>query len=148
MSAEPDSTMSELAASQELRFVVDAINDPSSGTPAASYQIRQIDKANNTILSLIVPSAKLVPVVLGRAELFITLSPSGEISIISDDTSSASSPWATTNIEQLIKQSIIPQTLEDEPDAAMMLHTLKKRLITSLATVDKAISNLDTKSSL
>ena len=139
--------MSELATSQELRLVIEAIDDPSSGTAADSYQIRQIDKANNTILSLIVPSTKLVSAVLGRVELFIALSPSGEISITSDDTTSASSLWATINIEQLIKQSIAPQMLEDEPNAAAMLQALKRRLIASLTTVDEAISNLDSKPS-
>ena len=137
--------MSELAASQEFRLVIEAIDDPSSGTTADSYQIRQIDKANNTILSLIVPSTKLVSAVLGRVELFIALSPSGEISITSDDTTSASSLWATINIEQLIKQSIAPQMLEDEPNAAVLLQALKRRLIASLTTVDEAISNLDSK---
>ena len=139
--------MSELATSQELRLVIEAIDYPSSGTTADSYQIRQIDKANNTILSLIVPSTKLVSAVLGRVELFIALSPSGEISITSDDTTSASSLWATIKIEQLIKQSIAPQMLEDEPNAAAMLQALKRRLIASLTTVDEAISNLDSKPS-
>ena len=147
VSTEPDSTMSELATSQELRLVIEAIDYPSSGTTADSYQIRQIDKANNTILSLIVPSTKLVSAVLGRVELFIALSPSGEISITSDDTTSASSLWATIKIEQLIKQSIAPQMLEDEPNAAAMLQALKRRLIASLTTVDEAISNLDSKPS-
>ena len=127
--------------------MINALDDPSSGTAADSYQIRQIDKANNTILSLIVPSTKLVSAVLGRVELFIALSPSGEISITSDDTTSASSLWATIKIEQLIKQSIAPQMLEDEPNAAAMLQALRRRLIASLTTVDETISNLDSKPS-
>ena len=139
--------MSELAASQEFRLVIEAIDDPTSGTTADSYQIRQIDKANNTILSLIVPSAKLVSAVLGSVELFIALSPSGEISIGSEGVAFDGQQWATINIERLIKQSIAPQMLEDEPNAAAMLQALKRRLIASLTTVDEAISNLDSKPS-
>ena len=141
-----DSTMSELAASQKLRFVVEAVDDLSAGLVANSYQIRQIDHTGNTVLSLIVPSATLEPAVLERAELCISLSPAGEVSIVCDSVAAADLPRATTNIEDLIKQSVTLQMLEDEADVEAMLQTLRKRLIASLAAVDEAISNLEPKS--
>ena len=138
--------MSELAACQQLRFVVEAVDDLSAGLAANSYQIRQIDHAGNTILSLIVPSANLEPAVFGHAELFISLSPSGEVSIGGVSVATVDRQRTTINIEDLIKQSISPQMLEDEPDVAAQLRTLKKRLTASLATVAEAISNLEPKS--
>ena len=142
MRAEPDSTMSELAISQQLRFVIDVMDGLSVGIAADSYQIRQVDQAGNTILSLIVPSDSMQPIVLGHAELFISLNPAGEVSISSDSFALNGMQMATTDIDDLVKKSVNLQMLEDEPNAAVMLQTLKKRLITSLAAVDEAISNL------
>ena len=138
--------MSELAASQQLCFVVEAMDDPSAGFVAECYQIRQVDQAGNTILSLIVPSVTLEVSVLGQLEQFVSMSPSGEVSIGSDDNASADPQRGTTDIEHLIKHSVSPQMLEDEPEVAAMLNTLKQRLIALLAIVDEAISNLGTQS--
>ena len=138
--------MNELAANQKLRFVIDVVDGHSVGIAADSYQIRQVDQAGNTILSLIVPSDSIQPVVLGHTELFISLNPAGEVSISSDGFALKGMQMATTDIDDLVKKSVNLQMLEDEPNAAVMLHTLKKRLITSLAAVDEAISNLELKS--
>ena len=134
--------MSELATSQQLRFVIDVMDGLSVGITADSYQIRQLDQAGNTILSLIVPSDSMQRVVFGHAELAISLNPTGEVFISSDGFALNVMQMARTDIDDLVIKSINLQMLEDEPNAAVMLQTLKKRLITSLAAVDEAISNL------
>ena len=143
MSAKLKSSMSDRVVSQQLRFVVEAMDSRFADTVTDSYQIRQVDQAGNTILSLIVPAATLEPAVLGHAELFISLSPSGEVTISGDRATSDKLNSAKINIEELIKQSIVPQMLEDEPDASSMLHILKKRLMASLVVVEKSISKLE-----
>lgn len=140
--------MSELAANQRFHFVVKAMDGSSAGIAEDSYDIRQVDQGGNIILNLIMPSSALEAAVLERVDLFISLNPSGELSIVSESGATADLLTVTTNIEQLIKHSITPQMLEDENDIAKMLQTLKNRLTASLATVNEAISNLELKSKL
>ena len=101
---------------------------------------------NGTLSFQLGLSADLIAsVVLAKSNLDVAMSPDGIIRIYADCIPTDTAIGAADNLDDLIKQSIIPQMLEDEPDAAAMLQILRKRLITSLAAIDEAISNLEPK---
>ena len=83
------------------------------------------------------------PTVLAKSNATVSMSPDGTLRIYADCMSVDAAIGAESNLEDLIKQSISPLVLEDEPDVEAKLQKLKKRLVTSLATVDEAISNLE-----
>lgn len=100
--------------------------------------------AKNGMLSLQLSVAAdlIAPVVLANSNVVVAMSPDGLLRVYADRGPPNTSIGAENKLDVLIKQSINSQMLEDEPDAAAMLQTLRSQLTSSLATVDEAIANI------
>lgn len=114
--------------------------DESNGE---SYYVCGRNNAGLEVFRLSLAAAMIEPAVLVRAQASPIMHPDGTIQIIADSLSFNSPIGLTTNVQDLIVQSIDQKMLVDEPVAEVMLQTLRKRLLLSLAAVDGAIVDFE-----
>ena len=106
--------------------------------------VLSVTAKNGTLSFQLALSADLIaPAVLAKSKVAVAMSPDGTLRIYADNMSVETAPGAESNLDDLIKQSIGPQMLEDEANAVVLLQTLKKRLVSSLTAVEDAISKLE-----
>ena len=117
-----------------LKFAFDESN-------GEGYYVSGRDKAGLEIFRLSLAATMIEPAVLVHAQVTPIMHPDGTIQLIADGLSFDRPIGLSTNVQDLIVQAVDEKMLEDEPDAEVMLQTLRKRLLSSLASVDGAISD-------
>lgn len=114
-----------------------AFNESSGG----SYVLFGRDDAGLSIFQFSVPAAIIESAVFINSRATSIMSPDGTIQILADGLSFDNPIGLPTNVRDLIVQAIDQKMFEDEPDAEVMLQTLRKRLLSSLTAVDDAIAD-------
>jgi hypothetical protein len=66
----------------------------------------------------------------------------GSVTVMFDDDVQQTVQVAIVDIDQLVAEAVAPEMLEDEPEAAEMLHKFRDRLLKSLEHVEKAAASL------
>ena len=80
--------------------------------------------------------------VVGRGIHDLMMSPDGTISVLYDGAGGLVSPGIGVPVDTFVERSLSPTMLEDEPDAAKALNTLRDRLKRALLAVDIAQNQL------
>ena len=123
-------------SSERTYYNLEFAFDESSGE---RYYVCGRDNAGLEVFRLSLAVGMIEPSVLVRVNAIPIMHPDGTIQIISDSLSFNNPIGLPTNVQDLIVQAIDQKMLEDEPNAEVMLQTLRKNLLLSLAAVDGAI---------
>ena len=67
---------------------------------------------------------------------------SGKVSVLFDDEFQRDDQTESIPLDQLVANSVSPEMLEDEPEAAQHLAKFRTRLLKSLELVDQAMASL------
>jgi hypothetical protein len=104
-----------------------------------SYDLRLIDPEGDVVLFLKVSADIVDPVVLAKAEVFISMAPDGTIAANVDGIDRALDFAESIELDRLVSRSIDPEMLRDEPNLPAMLALLRERLMNALREVETAI---------
>lgn len=103
----------------------------------------ELQSANGlTVASIAVPIDQLLQAVSQKLKCSIQMSPDGIVSVVSEETVEPLPAPQAIALDRLIAETISPDMLEDEPEAAQMLAEFRSRVLKSLELVDQAIASL------
>ena len=119
-----------------LEVVPKALDDDDQG-----FELRLMDDADTNFMTFTLPEGIACALAGTSEDWQIIMSPNGIVEVYNDD----DPPQRLLKIEldELIRQNLTPDLLEDEPDLKTRLMTLRHKLTTSLALVDQTLSNLN-----
>jgi hypothetical protein len=105
------------------------------------FELRLMDAAGTAIMTFTLPEGIARALTATSEDWPIIMSPNGSVEVYNDD----DPPRRLLKIEldELIRQNLTPDMLEDEPDLKTRLVTLRHKLMTSLALVDQTLADLD-----
>lgn len=132
MTVRPPMSISHL----RLEMVPKAVDDDDHG-----FELRLVDGADTAIMTFTLPESIARALAASHQDSQIIMSPSGGVELYNDD----DPPQRFLNIEldELIRQNLTPDMLEDEPDLKTQLVELRRKLTASLAIVDQTLAILD-----
>ncbi len=104
-----------------------------------SYELRLTDSEGDVVLSFKLSADMVDPVILAKAEFFISMAPDGMIVASVDGADRASDITDSVALDRLVSRSIDPEMLRDEPNVRAMLALLRDRLMKALGEVETAI---------
>ena len=105
------------------------------------YVLSVVDKNGAVSLQLALSAYLIESVILSSLDVRVVMNPDGTLGSTADSIPDRVSDIATINLDDLVRQAITPQMLEDEPEAVQMLQALRERLLASLAAVESAIAD-------
>lgn len=94
------------------------------------------------LASISVSSKQLLQAITQKLAHFPLISLDGFVSIASNEIGEASRDDNSIALDQLVADSVSPEMLEDEPEAAHMLSEFRTRLLKSLELAEQAIKSL------
>ena len=114
---------------------------PRAADDDQGFELRLMDAAGTTIMTFTLPESIARALAATHVDWQIIMSPSGSVEVYNDD----DPPRRLLKIEldELIRQNLTPDMLEEEPDLKTRLVTLRHKLTTSLALVDQTLADLD-----
>ena len=125
------------------RITFQLVEDDSLPEFGASHYLARIENAwGSTILELRLPISMVESSVVGQGIHDLMMSPDGTISVLYDGADGLVSPGIGVPVDTFVECSLSPTMLEDEPDAAKALNTLRDRLKRALLAVDIAQNQL------
>jgi hypothetical protein len=119
-----------------LEVVPMAVDEGDQG-----FELCLMDAADTAIMTLILSESIVRALVATQEDWRITMSPSGSIEVYNYD--APSRLCLKIGLNDLIRQNLTPDMLEDEPDLSAQLTTLRHKLTASLAFVEQTLANLD-----
>ena len=126
-----------------LLLTLEVVGDEAlPGSDASHFAARIRNTSGTTILELRLPAAMVESSVIGRLQHELTMSPDGMIWVLYDSIDAEIGPPATFPIDTLVEKSLTTAMIEDEPNAAVALDTLRHRLKRALLAVDAAQAQL------
>jgi hypothetical protein len=100
------------------------------------------DTSGRSVALLSVPEDQLQQELSRILKPCMLMSPEGMISASLEESKHELDAKGAIAVDQLIAEAIVPDMLEDEPDALQMLSKFRDRLLKSLEHVEKAIASL------
>ncbi|MFN0194654.1 MAG: hypothetical protein ACKVP5_22205 [Aestuariivirga sp.] len=125
-----------------LRLCFLAVADAVPGLGVDHYVASVRDDAGLAVFELRLPAAQVESVVVNHITPTIAMSLDGTIAVVDDQREGSLRAGDEVSVDALIRRSIAPEMLEDEPDASAMLALLRDRLRTALRDVEAAIDRL------
>jgi hypothetical protein len=119
-----------------LEVVPKAVDDDVHG-----FELRLVDGADAAIMTFTLPESIARALAASHEESQIIMSPSGSVELYSDD--DPPRRHLKIGLDELIRQNLAPDMLEDEPDLKTQLVELRRKLMASLAIVDQTLNHLD-----
>ena len=116
---------------------------PDEGVAVRGHCVVELQCVDGLVLaSISVSSEQLLQAVAQKLAHCPLISPSGFVSIASDEITEVMPKGNTIALDQLVAEAVSPEMLEDEPEAPSMLVEFRTRLLKSLEQVDEAIASL------
>jgi hypothetical protein len=119
-----------------LEVVPKAVDDDDHG-----FELRLVDGADTAIMTFTLPENIARALAASHQDSQVIMSPSGGVELYNYD----DPPLRLLKIglDELIRQNLTPDMLEDEPDLSAQLASLRHKLTASLALVDQRLADLD-----
>jgi len=125
------------------RITFQLVGDDSLPEFGTSHYLACIENASgSTILELRLPISIVESSVVSRAIHDLMMSPDGITSVFYDGADGLVSSGIGVPVDTFVERSLSPTMLEDEPDAAKALNTLRDRLKRVLLAIDIAQNQL------
>jgi hypothetical protein len=119
-----------------LEVVSKAVDDDDHG-----FELRLVEGADTAIMTFTLPESIARALAATHDDLEIILSPSGSVELYNDD--EPPRRLLKIGLDELIRQNLTPDMLEDEPDLSAQLASLRHKLTAALALVDQTLADLD-----
>ena len=104
-------------------------------------ELRLMDADDTAIMTFKLPEGIARALAAKDEDWQIIMSPSGSVEVYSDD----DPPLRLLRIalDELVRENLTPDMLEDEPDLKTQLTALRRKLTASLALVEQTLADLD-----
>jgi hypothetical protein len=119
-----------------LEVVPRAVDDDDQG-----FELRLMDAADTAIMTFTLPEDIARALAATPEDWPIIMSPNGSVEAYNDD--DPPRPLLKIGLDELIRQNLTPDMLEDEPNLSAQLVSLRHKLAASLALVDQTLASLD-----
>jgi len=118
---------------------------PKAADNDQGFELRLIDAADTAIMTFTMPERIARALAATSVDWQIILSPSGGVELYIDD--DPPKRLLKIGLDELIRQNLTPDMLEDEPDLKTQLVELRRKLTASLAIVDQTLADLNNQQS-
>ena len=105
------------------------------------FELCLMDSEGGVVMAFNLPPEITQAIAAHHLDWQIAMSPSGLLQVCNDD--GPPQRLAIVGLDQVIRESLSPEMLADEPNLREQLLTLKLRLSESLALVDQPLIDLD-----
>jgi hypothetical protein len=119
-----------------LEVVPRAVDDDDQG-----FELRLMDAADTTIMTFTLPEDIARALAATADDWPIMMSPNGSVETYNDE--DPPRRLLKIGLDELIRQNLTPDMLEDEPNLIAQLASLRHKLAASLALVDQTLASLD-----
>ena len=99
-----------------------------------------VNEAGVATMTFSLPADIVRALTVNEEECLLAMSPRGSI-VVYDGDEKPRRHWEI-GLDEFIRQNLIPEMLEDEPNLREQLHELRRKLADSLAMVDKTLADL------
>jgi hypothetical protein len=104
------------------------------------FELRLVDEADTAVMTFTLPENIARALAATHDDLEIIISPSGSVELYIDD--DPPRRLLKIKLDELIRQNLTPDMLEDEPNLKTQLIELRRKLTASLAIVDQTLADL------
>jgi hypothetical protein len=119
-----------------LEVVPRAVDDDDQG-----FELRLMDATDSAIMTFTLPEDIARALAATPEDWQIIMSPSGSVEMYNDD--EPPRRLLKIGLDELIRQNLTPDMLEDEQDLSAQLASLRHKLTAALALVDQTLAELD-----
>jgi hypothetical protein len=113
---------------------------PRAADNDQGFELRLMDAADTAIMSFTLPEIITHAMTAEHWDWQIVMSPSGSVELYNHDDPPRC--LLKTGLDELIRQNLTPDMLEDEPDLKTQLIELRRKLTASVAIVDQTLVDL------